>query len=210
MGHKLFTTRYPAAALTWAAANLFLAAPAGAQTVYITVLNHSFDMDVLNCSPGYSCAQFGITGWTVGPQTDVQIMTTAQYPMAPSTGLYVAAIGNSSAPGSIFQKLGATLQANTTYTLTVEVGARADYDFTGYNASLLAGNVSLASGHEATPLGGTFVTDLVVYKSGATPAQLGQPLQILIRSKGTGQADIQDVVLTATPTTAEQAARGTE
>jgi len=182
--------------LTFAAAAVFLAAPAEAQTVEIPILNHSFDMDVL-C---YSCYQFGITGWTVGPQTYVQIMTTTQYPMAPSTGLYVAAIGNSSASGSIFQKLGATLQANTTYTLTLEVGARADYDFTGYNAFLLAGNVSLASGHEATPLGGTFVTDVVVYKSGAAPAQLGQPLQILITSKGTGQVDIEDVVLTATPT----------
>jgi hypothetical protein len=193
MGHTL--------SLIWAAATLVSAASAPAQTVEIPILNHSFDMDVLNCSPGSSCWQFGITGWTIGPQTNVQIMTTTQYPMiAPSTGLYVAAIGNSSAPGSIFQKLGATLQANTTYTLTLEVGARLDYDFTGYNAFLLAGNVSLASGHEATPLGGTFVTDLVVYKSGATPAQLGQPLQILITSKGNGQADIQDVVLTATPT----------
>jgi hypothetical protein len=192
MRHTLLT-------LTWAAATLFSATPAQAQTVPIPILNHSFDMDVTACS-GYYCGQYGITGWTVGPQTDVQNMTTAQYPMAPSTGLYVAAIGNSSAPGSIFQRLGATVQANTTYTLTVGVGARLDYDFTGYNASLLAGNVTLASGHQATPLGGTFVTEVVVYKSGATPAQLGQPLQILITSKGTGQVDIEDVVLTATPT----------
>ena len=198
MRHILTTTSYLSAALTCAVAALYPSATA-AQTVEIPILNHSFNVDVLNCSPGSSCAQFGITGWTVGPQTDVQIMTTTQYPIAPPTGLYVAAIGNSSAPGSIFQKLGATLQANTTYTLTLEVGARLDYDFTGYNAFLLAGNVSLASGHEATPLGGTFVKDVVVYKSGATPAQLGQPLQILITSKGNGQADIEEVVLTATP-----------
>ncbi len=93
------------------------------------------------------------------------------------------------------------MQANTTYILTVEVGARADYVFTGYAASLLAGNVLLASGHKATPVGGTFVTEVIVYQSGATPAQLGQPLQILITSTGNGQVNIAGVGLTAVPTT---------
>jgi hypothetical protein len=98
------------------------------------------------------------------------------------------------------QTLGATVQANTTYVLKMSVGARADYVFTGYAASLLAGNVVLASGHKATPVGGTFVTEVVVYESGATPAQLGQPLQILITSTGDGEVDIQSVALTALPT----------
>jgi hypothetical protein len=129
-------------------------------------------------------------------------MSRAQYPNAPPTGLYCAAIGNSSSSGSILQTLGATVQANTTYILTLEVGARADYVFTGYEASLLAGNVTLASGHKATPVGGTFVTEVVLYQSGASPAQLGQPLQILITSTGDGQVDIQSVALTAAPAAA--------
>jgi hypothetical protein len=80
----------------------------------------------------------------------------------------------------------------------VSVGARADYPFTGYTAALLAGNVTLASGNKATPVGGTFVTESIVYKSGANPPQLGQPLQIFIRSLGTtGQADISGVSLAA-------------
>ena len=111
-------------------------------------------------------------------------MSTTQYPGAPPPDciarMYCAYVGGSPTSGSILQTLGATVQANTTYILTVEVGARADNPFTGYAASLLAGNATLASGHKATPMGGTFVTEVVVYESGATPAQLGQPLQILI------------------------------
>ena len=108
------------------------------------------------------------------------------------------AIGYTNATGSMVQTLGTAVEANTTYVLSLEVGARADYPFTGYVAYLMAGNVTLAAGHKATPVGGTLVTEVVLYESGATPAQLGQPLQILITSTGTGSVDIQNVALTAT------------
>ena len=168
--------------------------------VNIPILNPKFEMDVLTCSPGANCFQYGITGWVTGPNTWSLKCSTTQFPSAPPTGLYVAAIGNSDSSGSILQTFGATVQANTTYILSAEVGARADYVFTGYVASLLAGNVTLASGHKATPVGGSFVTEVVAYESGATPAQLGKPLQILITSTGAGQVDIQNVALTAIPT----------
>jgi hypothetical protein len=109
-------------------------------------------------------------------------------------------MGNETASGSILQTVGATVQANTTYTLTMEVGARADEVFTGYEAMLLAGNVTLVSGNRATPFGGEFVTETLVYQSGATPAQLGQPLQVLITSKGNGQTAVSNLGLTYTPT----------
>src|SRR5580700_9201339 len=160
--------------------------------VSIPILNPKFDIDVLSTPPG--SAQLGIPGWIVGPQTGTYKASTTQYPgIAPTTGLYCAFVGGNQSSGSILQTLGATVQANTTYVLSVEVGARADYVFTGYAASLLAGNVVLASGHKATPVGGTFVTEVVVYESGATPAQLGQPLQILITSTGDGQVDVAGV-----------------
>jgi hypothetical protein len=163
--------------------------------VNIPILNPRFNVDVLSGSPGAS--QYGITGWITGPYTGVLKASTTQYPGAPTTGFYCAYLGGTATSGSILQTLGTTVQANTTYTLILEVGARADEVFTGYAASLLAGNVLLASGHKATPVGGTFVTEVVVYESGATPAQLGQPLQILITSKGDGQVNISGVSLTA-------------
>ena len=168
-----------------------------AQTpVSIPIFNPIFQDDTLSCSPSGGCAYFSITGWVVGPETYVQKMSPTQYPTAPVDGLYVAAIGNSSATGSILQTLGVTVQANTTYILTIGVGARADYPFTGYLASLMAGNVTVAASHSATPVGGTFVSDVIEYKSGATPAQLGQPLQIFVKSVGTGQVDVAKVTLT--------------
>ncbi len=74
------------------------------------------------------------------------------------------------------------------------MGARADFPFTGYRAALLAGNVELVEGHSATPTGGTFVIDTVVYHSGANPPQLGQPLQIFIKSTGLGQLNVRAVI----------------
>jgi hypothetical protein len=69
--------------------------------------------------------------------------------------------------------------------------------FTGYSAALLAGNVNLAYDNSLAPAPGTFLTDVIVYNSGAAPPQLGQRLQILVRSVGTGQVDIDNVSLTA-------------
>jgi hypothetical protein len=181
----------PLAALVWSAS--------AQTTTAIPILNSQFDMNVLSCSPGNLCyaPSAGITGWQFGPETNVQKMSTVQYPDAPAAGLYVATLGYSYATGSILQTLGDAVQANTTYILKIKVGARADYPFTGYTASLLAGNVPLASSNRATPVGGTFVTDVIIYNSGANPAQLGKPLQILVMSTGTGQTNVQSVSLTA-------------
>lgn len=179
------------------------AAPGEAQTVSIPVLNSQFVFDTLPCSPGSGCNTYGISGWVTGPSTYVLKAGTSQFPTAPPTGLYVAALGSTTATGSMFQQLGATIQANMAYAAKITIGARADVVFTGYQASLLAGNTVLASNNRSIPAGGTFVTDLVVYMSGAIPGQLGQPLQILIRSIGTGQADIASVSVTATPTAAQ-------
>jgi len=168
--------------------------------VSIPILNPRFDVDALPCSPGNLCypPSPGITGWQFGPETNVQKMSTMQYPNAPAAGIYVATLGYSYATGSILQTLGNSLQADTAYVLKVRVGARADYAFTGYNAALMAGNVTLASGNNAVPTPGTFVTEVITFKTGASPAQLGKPLQILITSVGNGQVNVSDVSLTAT------------
>jgi hypothetical protein len=167
--------------------------------VSIPILNPQFNADALACSPGSQCYEYGITGWLVGPLSGISKVSTAQYPSAPTQGLYVAFLGYPPTTGSMSQTLGATVQANTNYVLKVTVGARADFPFTGYLVALIAGNVTLATGNRATPTGGRFVTEEIVYQSGTAPAQLGQPLQILIKSLGTGQVSASNVSLTATP-----------
>jgi hypothetical protein len=108
------------------------------------------------------------------------------------------AIGYTNTTGSMVQTLAATVDANTAYVLKISLGARADVPFTGYVAALMAGNVTLVSDNKATPSAGTFATDVIVYNSGANPAQLGKPLQILVESLGTGQVNVAGVSLTAT------------
>jgi hypothetical protein len=65
--------------------------------------------------------------------------------------------------------------------------------------TLAAGNVTLASGNSAIPLGGKFVNEVIMYNSGPTPPQLGQPLQVFVGSIGTGQMNVSDVILTYKP-----------
>lgn len=81
------------------------------------------------------------TGWTI----------TSQYSGGiPHGDIYAYANGT----GYLKQTLAATLQANTTYTLTVGVGYRKDlpglgYSFKGYGIELWAGGVKLASDYDA-------------------------------------------------------------
>jgi len=200
MRRTSFSTFRLTAAVAALIVALLWATPGQAQMVKIPVVNPSFTQDTLNCSPGSGCNQYGISAWVTGPQTFILKAGQSQYPSAPPGGLYLAALGTSSATGSIFQQLSATVQANTTYTVKITVGARLDDIFTGYEASLLSGGVPLASSNSAIPVSGTFVTDKIVYSSGATPAQLGQPLQIFIKSMGNGQTNIANVVANSAPT----------
>lgn len=99
--------------------------------------------------------------------------------------------GNAGEYGMV-QTLAATLQANTSYTLSVEIGNIAsgtsvsnDFfeldGFPGYRVDLLAGGVVIAQ--DVNTLAGTipegeFATCTVLFTSGNAHAQLGQPLGI--------------------------------
>ena len=65
------------------------------------------------------------------------------------------------------------LEANTTYTLMVDVGKRLDFPLSSYSAELLAGGVTLATSSSLNPAAGTFLTDTIFFESGPNPAQLG-------------------------------------
>jgi len=162
--------------------------------VNIPILNPQFNEDQLACTAGeLTCWVPAATGWLVGPETGAEKVSTAQYPSAPPEGFYVMAIGYTNSTGSIVQTLGATVRANTIYVLKLSLGARADVPFTGYVAELMAGNVTLAFDDKVTPASGTFSPDVIRYNSGPNPPQLGEPLQILVKSFGTGQVNVASV-----------------
>jgi hypothetical protein len=123
----------------------------------------------------------------------------------------------------IEQELAATLEPDTTYTLTVEVGNIAsgaglvvpytsffDLDgFPGYRVQLLAGGVVLAEDAGVlSPGEGVFETATVVHTSASAPAQQGEPLAIRLLTRNQPdvpgvsglEVDFDDVRLESGPT----------
>ncbi len=86
--------------------------------------------------------------------------------------------------------VGSTLQANTTYTLSVEVGNIASgfatngvffdlNEFPGYRVDLLAGGIVVAQDDDSLAINeGEFATSTVILNVGSTHAQLGTDLAI--------------------------------
>ena len=99
--------------------------------------------------------------------------------------------------GTIFQRLSATLQSNTKYTLGVYVGQRNRSGFVGYNIELLAGNTVIASNNSITPAPGTFSLVNVHYTSSNNDRLIGQSLGIRLSSFGI-QTNFDNVTLEAT------------
>jgi hypothetical protein len=127
-------------------------------------------------------------------------LTITQYPGQAPEGQNVADSSFFLAgflPPTISQVLSDVLTANTLYTLQVEVGNRLDTPFPGYVVQLLAGGVLLAEDNNSlSPADGTFATSTVTFTALPGDPNLGQPLEIRLRSFGR-QTNFDDVRLTA-------------
>ena len=126
-------------------------------------------------------------------------------------------------PGGFAQVLSETIEANTTYTLTVEVGNTAAYEWGGYKVQILAGGTphdTTSTNYTGPVVGGdlcaeddnsmtiaeeTFETSTVVYTSGpdvVADPNIGLPLQIRLLAIGLNssyEVEFDDVRLTAVP-----------
>ena len=104
--------------------------------------------------------------------------------------------------GSLSQVLEATLQPNTTYTLNVDIGKRADccnVPFS-YSVQLWAGSVLLSSDtNSVNPDPGSFITVTVTYTASDSDPALGQPLQLILSAEGSSQTAFDNVLLDASP-----------
>ena len=103
--------------------------------------------------------------------------------------------------------LAATVQANTTYTLSFFLGRRLDMPLSTYSVSLEAnGTTVLASDSTGSPTAGDFISRTIVFNSGASPATFGQPLGIFVHASGFSvngqgaQAEFDAFTLDASPT----------
>jgi hypothetical protein len=197
----------------------------------ISVLNPSFEADVLGCAAGPTCAtNMTITDWTGATANPggfdgnfgesgafgVFKPSTASYTSIPDgvNVAYIDAVANST---WISQILTATLLANDTYTLNVWIGERADPSVAeapgqcnGFNASLEAGgnvlNSLVAVGNAScnSLSEGVFTEFTLTYTSGSSPVGLGDPLEIVLTTSGSGsiyepaELDFDDVSLSDT------------
>jgi hypothetical protein len=127
-----------------------------------------------------------VPGWQAFGNTGYQNPSNALFPAAPD-GSHVAwvgtgIIGGSMFEGSLAQTLGESVQANTRYSLSVDVGRRGDgYDLSDFAVELLAGETVLGSGSftNSDVLPGQFQTLKVDYDA---LAALAGPLTIRFRT----------------------------
>jgi hypothetical protein len=120
-------------------------------------------------------------------------------------GVQVLALGFGT-PGTASQDTGVALVANTLYTLTLDVIARNDVAFSTYTISLFSGATLLASQNTpVVPTAGNFLPDTLTYTSTGLDPTLNLIIEITadggITGVGAGQADFDNVALTAVTST---------
>jgi len=169
----------------------------------ITILNPSFEDQIFSPGTGSGFPYGPITGWTENqiPSTAYSVYNpaTTSYPGGAPNGANVAQILGDGPTASISQILSATLQPNDTYTFTGYSGLRADDSFGAGTGCGGADAAVEAGGNILTPTGlpggdiscnsmtvGSFTKFTFTFSTGANPAGLGDPLEIVLTTQGTG------------------------
>jgi len=157
----------------------------------LAVVNPSFESNLL----ADGTWMYGAAGWTTtGP-------SGTWNPISPGTQ-YLGGIDGSNVAfsngGYFSQVLSDVLMAGNTYTLSVDVGRRLDYGFSGYAIQLLAGGSLLSSDSSAILVPGSFVTSTLTYSTDASNPLIGQVLEIRLVSYGL-QTNFDNVVLLDPP-----------
>lgn len=159
----------------------------------VTILNGSFE----NPSVGMNNWSTSVPGWVVNGSAGVY---------QPPAGVLTATDGTQVAwinSGSVSQTLSETVQANYDYTLSVDVGQRADGGLTNYYVDLFAGNTLVASDSGSLhPAAGGWLTSTLNFSTGTNPGELGQAFTIVLgipNAEGWAgfQADFDNVRMTA-------------
>lgn len=184
-------------AIALAVVCLFGASAAKADSITVANSNFSQTGAPLSDSCGTNCAYNTgpIPDWTATGGTSGSWQPNSSYytslPPAETTVAYING-------GELTQDLGITLQADTTYTLTVYVGDRLDGYTTNYSFGLEAGSTELAYwSNNGTITPGTFAPETISFTTGST-VDSGD-LTIFLADAGP-QADFGDVSLTAVAT----------
>ena len=152
----------------------------------VEVINPSFELPALS-QGGYTSGV--VDGWETTITTGVLYPQDTQFTLPLPDGNQVAYANYDS--GSLAQTLSATLQSNTTYTLTVYVGKRLDCCYPIlYSVELYAGSVLLGSENSQDPVPGSFAISTVTFTSGDADPLEGSPLRIVLSGLSPGQSQV--------------------
>ena len=170
----------------------------------IPVTNPSFEtvnpLNPLNQPCGTGCffnsGPGSIPGWTLTGAGGLFQPGTAGFFTSPVPDGSIVAYDNG---GTISQTLSATLSANTTYALSVDVGRRVDAGMTNFMIDLFAGSTLLDSltVSNGTIAPGSFAPELLTFTTGANP--LSGNLAIEFINPSPVQVNYDNVTLSATP-----------
>jgi hypothetical protein len=193
----------------WSLTALALVSAASGHAGPVSITNPSFENPTL--SPGNFF--IGVNGWTLIDGGGFNVYTYnpsgTALGSAPDGDNIAEISGNNIAPDAgITQILTATLEANTTYTLTFDVIHLVTTTMDPYLGSLIANGVTLASDNSLDPALNQYALDTIVYNSGPDPAELGQALTITLVGAGctsgpgceSGVLGFDNVALDASPT----------
>jgi len=182
-------------------------ATSGAWAGNVTVLNNNFALP----SEANGATSAGITDWTYF-QTGVYNPTgTTAFPGGVPNG--EVQVGWANAGGDFYQVLSGTgddLAANTTYTLTVDVGLQNIEGLTIspivdlYAGTTLMGSLTLSSPGGSIPTSGNWDLWTLTVNSANYGGEVGEPLEIYLAS-ATTQTDFANVSLNATSNVPEPA-----
>jgi hypothetical protein len=178
-----------------------LLAAATAHAGFLTIGDPSFEG--VSLSPnGFTAGTYAPNSWNSSANAGIFRPTTASYPGGVPDGVNV---GYAAGGSDIDQVLTSNLTANTTYTLSINVGSRLDPPHNGsYSIELLAGGVVLSGITSLpAPADGTFVFATDTYTAGPGDPHLGQALEIQLISGLTGQTSFDNVKLDAEPAVPE-------
>jgi hypothetical protein len=162
----------------------------------VTVNNPSFENPPLGCSASNECFSASVTDWVITGTVAVFKPGPASLNSVPG-GVQVLALGFDT-PGEADQDTGTVVAANTTYTLSVNVGQRLEFGMaTSYSIGLFGLKTNT---NDVAPTPGNFLLDTLVYTS--TPGDVGKEIIIQLISTSPidteKQADFDLVTLDAT------------
>jgi hypothetical protein len=172
----------------------------------ITINNPSFENDTLG-DGGFTDNSFNANSWlgtsaggfyfgALNPNsTDYSAAGGNSLPGPGTQGANVAYINNS----HIWQVLGDTLVANSTYVLTGAIGHRQGLGYGTPSAQLIAGTTVLGTVNISDPGANNFAQWSLTYTSPSSGTLIGQTLEVLLANgSSSGQVNFDNIGLTVT------------